>query len=65
MRFKPRLGACRNCAPSLPVPMVFLMRNYVRVVRVSPLGLGRGGGRIATRAQTVPGGLVADYSERV
>ena len=45
--------------------MVFLMRNYVRVARVLPFGLGRGGGRIAMQAQTVPGGLVADYSERV
>ena len=50
--------------PSPPVPMVFLMRNYVRVARVSPFGLGRGEGRIAMRGQIVPGGLVADYSER-
>ena len=47
-----------------PMPMVFSMRNYVRVARISPFGLGRDGGRIATRAQIVPGGLVADYSER-
>ena len=64
MRFKPRLGACRSRASSLPVPMVFLMRNYVRVARVSQFGLGRGGGRIAMQARNVPGGLVADYSGR-
>ena len=64
MRFKPCLGACRNRAPSLPMPMVFLMRNYVRVARVSPFGLGWGGGRIAMRARNVPGGPVADYSGR-
>ena len=45
--------------------MVFLMRNYVRVAQILLFGLGRGGGRIATRAQTMPGGLVVDYSERV
>ena len=44
--------------------MVFLMRNYVRVARILPFGLRRGGGRIAMRAQIVPGGLVDDYSER-
>ena len=44
--------------------MVFLMRNYVRVARISPFGWDWGGGRIAMRAQIVPGGLVADYSER-
>ena len=38
MRFKPRIGACRSCAPSPLVPMVFVMRNYVRAARVSPLG---------------------------
>ena len=43
--------------------MVFLMRNYVRVARILLFGLGRGGGHVATRAQIVPGGLVADYSE--
>ena len=64
MWFKPRLGACRSCAPSQPVPMVFLMRNYVRVAQISPFGWDWGGGRIAKRAQIVPGGLVADYSER-
>ena len=64
MRFKPRLGACRSRAPSLPMPMVFLMRNYVRVARVSPFGWDRGGGRIAMRARNMPGGPVVDYSGR-
>ena len=50
--------------PSPLVPMVFLMRNYVRLARVSPFGWDRGGGRIAMRAQNVPGGPVADYSGR-
>ena len=59
------MGRAAVVPPSPLVPMVFLMRNYVRVARISPFGLGRGGGRIATRAQTMPGGLVADYSERV
>ena len=44
--------------------MVFLMRNYVRVARISPFGWDWGGGRIAMRARNVPGGLVADYSGR-
>ena len=61
---EPRLGVCRSRAPSLPVPMVFLMHNYVRVARVSPFGLGQGGGRIAMRARNVPDGIVVDYSGR-
>ena len=32
--------------------------------RISPFGWDWGGGRIAMRARNVPGGLVADYSER-
>ena len=64
MRFKLRLGECRSRAPSLPVPMVFLMRNYVCMARVSPFGWDWGGGRIAMRAQIAPGGLVVDCSER-
>ena len=62
------LGRVLECVvvapPSPPVPMVFLMRNYVRVTRVSPLGWDWGGRRIATRAQIAPGGLFADYPER-
>ena len=61
---EPRLGACCSRAPSPPVPMVFSMRNYVRVARISPFGWDWGGGRIAMRARNVPGGLVADYSGR-
>ena len=61
---EPCLGACRSRAPSPPVPMVFSMRNYVRMARISPFGWYWGGGRIAMRARNVPGGLVADYSGR-
>ena len=38
--------------PSPPMPMVFLMRNYVRVARVSPFGLGRGGGALLYKLGT-------------
>ena len=64
MWFKPRLGVCRSVPPSPPVPMVFLMRNYVRVAWISPFGWDWGGGRIAMRVQIAPGGLVVDCSER-
>ena len=47
-----------------PMPMVFSMRNYVRVTRILPFGWDWGGGRIAMRARNVLGGLVADYSGR-
>ena len=40
---EPRLGACRSRAPSPHVPMVFLMRNYVRVARILPFGWDWGG----------------------
>ena len=43
---------------------LFLMRIYVLVARTSPFGWDQGGGRIAMRAQNVPGGPVADYSGR-
>ena len=46
------------------MPMVFSMHSYVRVAQISPFGWDWGGGRIAMQAQNVPGGLVADYSER-
>ena len=46
------------------MPMVFPERNYVRVVLVSQFREGWGWGRIATRDQNVPGGLVVGYSER-
>ena len=62
MRFMPRLGACRSRAPSPPMPLVFLMPNYVRVARILPFGWDQGGGRIAMRARNVPGGPVVDYS---
>ena len=63
--FKLRLGACRSHGPpSPPMPMVFLMRNYVRVARISPFGWYWDGGRMAMRARKVPDGLVADYSGR-
>ena len=58
------LGRAVVVLPSPPVPMVFLMRNYVRVARISLFGWDWGGGRIAMRARNVPGGLVADYSGR-
>ena len=58
------LGHAAVVPPSPPVPMVFLMRNYVRVARTLSFGWDRGGGRIATRAQIAPGGLFADCSER-
>ena len=44
--------------------MVFLVRNYVRMALILPLGWDLGGRRIATRAQIVPGGPFADCSER-
>ena len=40
------LGRAAVVPPSPPVPMVFLMRNYVRVARISPLGWDRGGGAL-------------------
>ena len=46
------------------MPMVFSMRNYVRVARILPFGGDWGGGRIAMRAQNVPDGPVADYLRR-
>ena len=64
MRLSRVLGHAVVVPPSPPVPMVFLMHNYVRVARISPFGWDWGGGRIATRVQIMPGGLVADYSER-
>ena len=64
MRLSRVLGRAVVVPPSPPVPMVFLMRNYVRVARILPFGWDWGGGRIAMRARNVPGGLVADYSGR-
>ena len=64
MRLSRVLGRAVVVPPSPPVPMVFLMRNYVRVARISLFGWDWGGGRIAMRARNVPGGLVADYSGR-
>ena len=61
---EPRLGHVVVVPPSPPVPMVFSMRNYVRVARILLFGWYWGGGRIAMRARNVPGGLVADYSRR-
>ena len=46
------------------MPIVFLERNYVRVVLVSQFREGWGWGRIATLAQNVPDGLVVGYSGR-
>ena len=37
------MGRAAVVPPSPPVPMVFLMRNYVRVARVSPFGWDWGG----------------------
>ena len=45
-----------------PVPMVFLVRNYVRVARISSLDWDWDRGRIARRALNVPGDPVAVYS---
>ena len=45
-----------------PMPMVFLVRNYVRVARISSLDWDWDGGRIARRALNVPGDPVAGYS---
>ena len=61
---EPRLGACRSRAPAPPVPMVFSMRNYVRVARILPFGGVWGRDRIAMQARNVPGGLAVDYSGR-
>ena len=44
--------------------MVSPEHSYVRVVLVSRFREGWGWGRIATRAQNVPGGLVVGYSGR-
>ena len=46
------------------MPMVFLERNYVRVVLVLQFREGWGWGRTPTRARNVPGGLVVGYSGR-
>ena len=46
------------------MPMVFLERNYVRVVLVSQFREGWGWGRTAMLAQDVPDGLVVGYSGR-
>ena len=46
------------------MPMVFLERNYVRVVLVSQFREGWGWGRTGTLARNVPGGLVVGYSGR-
>ena len=61
MRLSRVLGRAVVVPPSPPVPMVFSMRNYVRVAWISPFGWDWGGGCIAMRAQNVPGSLVADY----
>ena len=47
------------------MPMVSPERNDVREGLVLQLCKGWGWGRIATRAQNVPGGLVVGYSGRV
>ena len=57
------LGRAAVVPPSPPMSMVFLIRNYVHVARVSLLGWDWGGRRIATRAQIALGGLFADCSE--
>ena len=44
--------------------MVFLGRSYVREVLVSLCRESWGWGRIATLAQSVPGGLAVGYSGR-
>ena len=62
MRLSRVLGRAVVVPP--PMPMVFLMRNYVRVAWISPFGWDWGGGRIAMQAQNMPGGLIADYSGR-
>ena len=45
-----------------PMPMVFLVHNYVRVARISSLDWDWVGGRIARRALNMPGDPVAVYS---
>ena len=47
------------------MPMVSPERNDVRGVLVLQSCEGWGRGRIATRAQNMPGGLVVGYSGRV
>ena len=49
MRLSRVLGRAVVVPPSPPVPMVFLIRNYVRVARISPFGWDWGGGHIAMR----------------
>ena len=43
------------------MPTVFLERDYVRVVLLSPSGEGWGWGRTAMLAQNVPAGFVVGY----
>ena len=62
MRLSRILGLLWSCPP--PMLIVFLERNYVRVVLVSLFREGWGWGRIATRARDVSGGLVVGYSGR-
>ena len=57
------LWACCGRAPP-PMPMVSPERNDVRGELVLQSCEGWGRGRIATRAQNVPGGLVVGYSGR-
>ena len=45
-----------------PMPMVFLVRNYVRAAQILPLDWEYAGGQIAIRALNVPGDPVAGYS---
>ena len=61
---EPHSGPVMVVPPPL-MPMVFLERNYERVVLVSQFREGWGWGRIATRARNVPGGLVVGYSGHV
>ena len=44
-----------------PVPMVFLVRNYVRAAQISSLDWDLDGGRIARQALNVPGDPVAVF----
>ena len=45
-----------------PMLMVFSVRNYVRVARISSLDWDWDEGRIARRALNVPGDPIAGYS---
>ena len=45
-----------------PLPMVFSMRNYVRVTWILSFDWDWGGGQIARRALSVRGNPVAGYS---